>query len=234
MRFANTLKFDIQFQFRHGFYYAYLFVTVIYALALINLAPDLRASITTLLLFTDTAMIGFFFIGGVVLLEKGQNIFEALFSTPIRLREYLLSKIVSLTFLATLSSLAIVFAAHGLPAKLTLFILGFFCSSCVYTLFGIIFACYARNVNDYFAKAMGFGILLSLPLVEYTGLFSLPIFYLFPSKATILLLDVIVKNSGTPQLVYAFVCLIIWTVIAWVVAKRTMHNKIIYKIGSAQ
>ena len=51
MRILSAIKADILFQFRHGFYYAYLFVTGFYVLALLSLKGNLKETITTLLLF---------------------------------------------------------------------------------------------------------------------------------------------------------------------------------------
>jgi fluoroquinolone transport system permease protein len=232
MRVASALRYDILFQFRHGFYYAYLFVTAIYVLALLNLHQNIRAAVTTMLLFTDTTMLGFFFIGAIVLLEKGQNILESLFVTPLRVYEYFISKVASLTLISLLSALIIVLTTHGPFKNIFVFIAGLAVSSCFYTLFGFIFAARAKNVNDYFAKALGVGLFICLPVIGYFNIFKTPMFYIFPTQATIILIEIAFKDFSILEIVYAFVCLTVWSVIAAVFAYRSFYKHVILKIGT--
>ena len=232
MRLLNTIRYDILFQFRHGFYYAYIFVTVIYVLSLLNIKEGVRSTVTTIVLFTDTAMLGFFFIGAIVLLEKGQNIFEALFVTPLRIIEYLLSKVISLMFISLISALIIVLLTQRNFNNFYLFLIGFVFSTSFYTLFGFIFACYAKSVNDYFAKAVAFGLFMSLPVVDFLNIFKTPLFYFFPTKATFILIDILFVEYHSVEIVYAFCCLSLWLIAASVIAVKVFHKKIILKIGS--
>ena len=227
MRLSNTLRCDILFQFRHGFYYAYLFVTLVYILALLNLPESFRPLATTVVLFTDTTILGFFFIGGIVLLEKGQNILESLFVTPLRLHEYFLSKLLSLTLLSLLSSLAIVLSTHGLFRNLALFTAGLALSSCFFTLLGFILVAQAKHVNDYFAKALGLGILVCPPLLGLFNLTNSPLLYIFPSQATFILLKIAFEDVATFKLIYAFGWLGICTLLTAIWAYRSFYKHII-------
>ena len=230
MRFSNTLRCDILFQFRHGFYYAYLFVTIVYILALLNLPESFRPLVTIFLLFTDTTILGFVFIGGIVLLEKGQNILESLFVTPLRLHEYFLSKLLSLTLLSLLSSLTIVLSTHGLFRHLALFTAGLALSSCFFTLLGFILVVRAKHVNDYFAKALGVGILVCPPLLGLLSITNSPLLYIFPSQATLLLLRIAFEDVAAFELIYAFGWLIACSLIAGIWAYRSFYKHIILKI----
>ena len=96
MRFTSALKYDLKFQIRHGFYYAYAFVVTFYLIALLNIPLGIREWVTTLVIFSDTSVLGFFFVGSIILLERGQGTLNTLFVTPIRLHEFLLSKSLSL------------------------------------------------------------------------------------------------------------------------------------------
>ncbi|MBN2010948.1 hypothetical protein JW960_16485 [candidate division KSB1 bacterium] len=233
MRILYAIGFDIRFQFRHGFYYAYLFVSVFYILGLLSLTNiDFRQTVTTLMLFTDTTMLGFFFIGALVLLEKSQRIHESLFITPYRLYEYFISKVVSLTIISMTSSLAIVLAVHRHIEHPVIFVLGLALSSCFFTLFGFIFAARANNVNDYFAKALALGMAMSLPLIDFLDVFKSWIFYLFPSQATLIMINSAFKDYSIAAIIYSIVSLIAWSALIARVAYRSFYNNIIYKIGS--
>ncbi|NQV49093.1 MAG: hypothetical protein HQ507_01245, partial [Candidatus Marinimicrobia bacterium] len=59
MRLVISLKQDIRFQFRHGFYYVYAILSVIYILVLRFLPDALVHPTMILILFTDVCALGF-------------------------------------------------------------------------------------------------------------------------------------------------------------------------------
>ena len=209
---------DIRFQFRHGFYYAYAVLTILYIIVLRLLPDTMVYPALTLILFSDICALGFFFIGAIVLLERGQNLTESLFVTPLRLREYLLAKILSFLFLATLSALLIMLGASIGGQDLMWFVFGAVFSALIYTLFGLIFAARARHVNDYFVKSLGAGLLISLPILAYIRLFDTPLFYIFPTRATLILLDVLGTDYALSEKLFSVASLLIWFLIlgSWV------------------
>jgi len=226
MRLVISLKQDIRFQFRHGFYYVYAILSVIYVLVLRFLPVPLVHPTMVLILFTDVCALGFFFVGAIILLERGQNITESLFVTPLRLYEYLLSKLLSFLILSVLSTGIIILGASIHMQNVVWFCFGLIFSSGIYTLFGLVFAAKARNVNDYFVRSLGMGMLISLPIVAYLGLFDSPLFYLFPSKATLILLDALGQTHTSGELVYAGVSLLFWTLLFAFMAHRRFENHV--------
>ncbi|MBT3228674.1 MAG: hypothetical protein HOD43_10435 [Candidatus Marinimicrobia bacterium] len=218
MRLLAAMVQDIRFQFRHGFYYAYAILTILYIIVLRLLPGTMVYPALTLILFTDICTLGFFFIGAIVLLERGQNLTESLFITPLRLHEYLLAKILSFLFLATLSALLIMLGASIGGKDLMWFVFGAVFSALIYTLFGLIFAARARHVNDYFVKSLGAGLLISLPILAYVRLFDTPLFYLFPTRATLILLDVLGTDYALSEKLFSVASLLIWFLIlgSWV------------------
>ena len=218
MRLLAAMGQDIRFQFRHGFYYAYAVLTILYIIVLRLLPDTMVYPALTLILFSDICALGFFFIGAIVLLERGQNLTESLFVTPLRLREYLLAKILSFLFLATLSALLIMLGASIGGKDLMWFVFGAVFSALIYTLFGLIFAARARHVNDYFVKSLGAGLLISLPILAYVRLFDTPLFYLFPTRATLILLDVLGTDYALSEKLFSVASLLIWFLIlgSWV------------------
>ena len=218
MRLLAALEQDIRFQFRHGFYYAYLVLTVLYIITLRLLPEALVHPALTLILFTDICTLGFFFIGAIILLERGQNLTQSLFVTPLRLHEYLLAKILSFLLLSVASALLIMLGASVGGQDFLWFIFGAIFSALIYTLFGLVFAAKARHVNDYFVKSLGIGLLISMPILAYVGLFDTPLFYIFPTKATLILLDTLAGDYDLTHKLYSVASLLIWFSIlsAWV------------------
>jgi len=221
LRLMAALAQDVRFQFRHGFYYVYAVLTILYIIVLRLLPDGLVHPALTVVLFTDICALGFFFIGAIVLLERGQNLTESLFVTPLRLHEYLLSKTLSFLFLSMLSTLLIMLGAWIGGQDLIWFILGVVLSAVIYTLFGLVFSARARHVNDYFVKALGLGAFLSLPLLAYLNLFQTPLFYIFPTQATLVLLDVLATDYLLSEKIVSVVSLLIWlTIFGWWALQR--------------
>ncbi|NQV16416.1 ABC transporter permease [bacterium] len=140
MRLSAAIAQDIRFQYRHGFYYVYAILTVLYIVVLQLLPDQLLQPTLTLILFSDVCTLGFFFIGAIVLLERSQNITESLFVTPFLLHEYLLAKLVSFLVLSTVSALIIIVGSGSQKADFLWFIYGLIMSSILFTLFGLLFA----------------------------------------------------------------------------------------------
>ena len=58
MRAASLIRNDFRLQFQHGFYYAYIFVTLAYIGILRAIGSEGRALMSPLIIFTDPAMLG--------------------------------------------------------------------------------------------------------------------------------------------------------------------------------
>ena len=203
----------MRFQLRHGFYTAYAVLSVMYII-LIRLLPDtLAGPALTLILFSDICALGFFFIGAIILLERGQNITQSLFVTPLRLSEYLLAKQISFLILSLMSAFLIVLGVSAFKGDVLWFSYGLIMSSSVYTLFGVYFAAKARHVNDYFVRALGIGLFISLPVVAYLNLFDTVLFNVFPTHATLILLDVLEHNYSGSEKIYAGLNLLTWVIV---------------------
>ena len=97
----KTLLTQILWQFRilhkNNLIVISILVTAIYALVFYFLKdlPNME-KVLTLFIYNDPAIIGLFFIGLSVIIEKNQQVLSALFVTPMNLHAYLLSRILSL------------------------------------------------------------------------------------------------------------------------------------------
>ncbi|MFZ5642268.1 MAG: hypothetical protein ACOY46_01610 [Bacillota bacterium] len=223
MRTLSAIKYDIKFQVRHGFYHAYLLLTVLYAVAL-NIMPETyRPAMFSLIIFTDPSVLGFYFIGGIVLLEKGQNTLESLFVTPLKVSEYIWAKVASLTMLSLLSTLAIAILSMGLRINFTLLITGVTLSSIFFTLLGFALVARAKSLNQYFFYSLPL-IIFTLPALVYLGFPDTGIFYILPAKPALLLIDGAARGITLPDLVYSFAAMLVWIVIAYRWAYRWFYR----------
>lgn len=236
---AKLFKQDVQFQFRHGFYYLYAFVTAIYILALLFIPADFRSFWNVLIVFTDPGTLGFFFIGAIVMLERNQQLLTYLFITPVKLGRYLLSKILSLTLIAWLTSLFIAYSALGTTVSfiwLTIIVLlcSFFFTSC-----GLIISVDSPSMNHFMFRAIVSMIIFYIPLLNYLDWISFRLFELMPSYSALVLLEYAMSREGgffafpLPQstLWIHVGLLILWGLLAYRMAYRRFYKYILSNTG---
>lgn len=180
MRLINALKADIKFQFKQGFYLVYVFITIGYLIVVQQLPSFLQKSAVPLIVFTDPALIGFFFIGGIIMLERVQGIFNYLLVTPLRTKEYMISKIISLSITAVFASIAITAGGYKENVNVLILIIAIFLISIFATLLGIIAAINCRTINAYFIKMIPYILFLVLPCIA-SMMNKEPWLFLFPS-----------------------------------------------------
>ncbi|MDF2893132.1 MAG: putative transporter permease [Clostridia bacterium] len=231
MRILQAVKYDIKFQFRHGFYYAYLLLTILYIFAFRLMPIDAARYAATVIVFSDPAVMGFFFIGGIVLLEKGQNIYQSLFVTPLRVHEYLIAKAVSLTLLSTITSFAIIVLSFGRVENPLIFLLGVVFTSVLFTLIGFTLAVRCKNINQYIIISPLYTIIFMLPMLEYFGLTKSWLFNLLPAKPSLILIKAAFYNITFADTAFGIIALLIWCVISYVWAKDWFYKYIVLRAG---
>ena len=97
MRIIHLIKGDIVFQIKYGFYFLYVVFTVLYAFVLVILPETWQETVASLMIYSDPAAMGLFFMGAIVLFEKSQRVLNSLAVSPIHISEYILSKFNSST-----------------------------------------------------------------------------------------------------------------------------------------
>ncbi len=232
MRIMTALKQDLKFQFRHKFYHAYLIVSIIYIALLLSLPGDLRPFIAGIIIFSDPAMLGFFFISAIILLEKGDRILESLFVTPLKLEEYITAKLASLGALSLLTSLVIVLITIETRVNYLLLIVGVILTAATFTLFGLAITAWIKSVNQFLIISTLFSVIAVLPVIGYFGLADSWLFYLWPSQPALLMIGGALNGSiSSYHLLYSIAAFSIWLYIGLRWAKSWFYKYIILKIG---
>ncbi len=171
MRMVAQIRTDISFQYKHGFYLAYVIVSVLYITFLAFIPSSWKETAAVLLIFSDCSFLGSFFVGGIILLEKDQGMIQQLLISPLRISEYILGKALSLSCLATVASTFILFASFGRSLHYTPILVAVFGCSLFATFLGMIIAIKVKSVNQYLLVTPLFVPIFFLPLANY---FSLP------------------------------------------------------------
>ena len=232
MRFLQALKQDIKYQFRNGFYYVYLFVSIIYIVILNKIPTDFQGIVIALVIFSDPAMLGFFFVGAIILLEKEENIFEALFITPLRVKGFIAARISSLTIISLLTAFLIAIVVRGFDFNYILLFISLTLTAIFFSLQGLTIAVLTKTVNEYLIYSIFYSIILVIPFLEFLNIYENIIFYIWPTRASlILILGAFSKNIGLYESIFSIFILILWIFIAYKVAYKYFINYIILKIG---
>lgn len=179
---------DIRFQIKQGFYLVYVIITIMYLIILSFLPTSILPTAVPLVVFSDPSVLGLFFIGGIILLEKSQGVLMVIVVSPLKSMEYILAKVISLTLIATLATVVItLFGYHESVNWVTLILSTIFTSS-LFTLLGIIINAGCKNVNQYMLKTIPYMLLFILPCFSLIGFPYSDLFLIFPSVAALKLM----------------------------------------------
>lgn len=188
-RMLSTIAWDVRLQFRQGLYYAGIFVIVVWLVVMSLLTPEFRALFLPFAIFMDLSVFGFYFMAGMLFLERGERVLEALVVTPMPRYGYLLAKITSLTVLSIVLSAVLVLLLHGPRLNWLLFILGVGLNSWLLTLIGFILAARYNGISDFIIPSIVYMIPSQLPLLYYFGIWDHWLLYLVPTQPAMLLIE---------------------------------------------
>ncbi|HKQ74767.1 MAG TPA: hypothetical protein VJ810_13830 [Blastocatellia bacterium] len=139
----------ILFELRHGFYYATAFV-LIFCVVVASRIPSVDLSwLLPALLLGNLLLNTFYFIGGLILLEKGEGTLEAQVVTPLPTWEYLASKVGTLTLLGLVENTVIVMLLVGLGFNLLPLAASLVLTAALYCLAGVIAVVRYASINEY-------------------------------------------------------------------------------------
>lgn len=163
MRLKGLFLLDMRFQAKYGFYFLYGILTVIYGILLLSLPENWREKAATLLIFSDPASMGLFFMGAIVLLEKNQHTPWALAVSPVLPEEYILAKVGSLSAISLV--VAAVLALVADVKCLYLVLPGTALASVLFTLLGMIAATKIASLNQFILWTVPIEIVCFVPAV---------------------------------------------------------------------
>ena len=223
----SLTKYDILFQLKQGFYTVYAILVVIYLLVLFYLPHSVRMPVTAYIILNDTSVVGFIFVGALVLLEKQQNILESLFITPLELSTYLWSKVLSLSIIAVLASLIIGILPGGMRENWVAMTLSVILGSSFFTLAGLGVSARVNTLNQYIVGIMTAGLIMVAPVALYFFIPDLSI--IFPVNAAIDLLISTPATQSVKGIIADSAVLILWIILAFLWAKQQFIKYVIQK-----
>ena len=226
MRTKSLILSDIRFQFRYGFYFIYLVFSLVYIGMLFAFPENWRQTAALLMIFTDPAAMGLFFMGAIVLFEKSERVLNSIAVSPVKPLEYVVSKLVSIGLIASLVACVIGFVA-GVVERPLLFIIAVFLCSCLFSSAGLIVASKISSLNQFIIAAIPAEIIIVVPVFLWVFWIKSDFFALHPGVSMLMLC------SGDGNAVIAMVSLFVWTVILTVFAVKTV-GKMLKSVGGVK
>ncbi|QCT73343.1 ABC transporter permease [Eubacterium maltosivorans] len=220
MRIAGLLKGDICQQWKYGFYGLYLILTVIYAGVLSIMPPDWKVPGTALIIFSDPAALGLFFMGAVILLERSQRVLESLAVSPVRSEEYIVSKALSLSLIGTLAA-AVLGVVGGSPS-LPLLCIGTFTGAMLFSMVGLTAGARISTLNQFILVTVPVELLIFGPAILWVAGYQPWLLGLHPGVAVYQLI------SGSVH--WTALSLLLWLAMAFFAA-RTAYIKMTRHLG---
>ena len=194
MRLLSLICGDIRFQFKYGFYLIYAIFSVLYILLLFLFPETWRTKASAVMIYSDPAALGLFFMGAIVLLEKSERVLKALAVSPVTATEYILAKVISLTGISVIVSVLLAVVARA--ENIAFIVISVALTSAIFTLLGLISATKINSLNHYLYLIIPIEIVCMIP----------PLFFLFYPKEILRLyplnsaISLISGNSKIPAL----------------------------------
>lgn len=230
-RLASTMMLDFKQQVRYGFIVAAAFSVIVMVAMLSQL--DTKGSQLFLPVFIlGNLLLGtFYFIAGMVLFEKGEGVLQGLIVTPLRVDEYLGSKVLTLTALAIVENLVIATVIFGTGYNVPLLVAGTILTAIIYVLLGFVVVSRYSSISEYLMPSALITIFLTLPLFDYLKVFETPLMYLHPMQAPLVLLKAAVVPVETWQLAYGVAYSLVLVLAMFVLSKRAFYRHIVNREG---
>lgn len=218
----SFVRWDITLQARNGFYYASVFVALTISAVVVSL-PALGAAsavwVPAVFVF-NLVITTFFFVTGLILLDREEGTLTALAVAPMNPSTYLASRIATLTVLASLETVVIVAIGFQLPARWPLLLTGSAALGLFYTCAGAIIASRYASVNELLLPASCIVTFLMLPLVAHFGFQTRAVYLAHPVEPALTLLRAAYQPLSGFEVAAALMGAIFWSVLSYAIARH--------------
>jgi len=177
-----------------------------------------------LIIFNDPAVLGFLFVGVMVLFEKNENTLQVLAVSPMEEHHYLWSKAVALTVVSVICCYSMAFATYGMHFHWFHFGMAAVLTTLLFTFIGFIAVAGESSFNSYLLKAVGILLFLALPFLGYFEVVSRNWFLWMPTQPAVDLFRASFQHIPLSQLVYGYVAITGWLLVSYFMALRTFRK----------
>ena len=218
MRLGKLLKGDLFFLARYGLFIVYAVFIAVYLIILHYLPGETGTFVMKLLVFSDPAAMGLFFMGAVVLLEKSQRVNCSLAVSPVTINEYIASKAIAFLIAGLVVGIIIAFGSGrslGIAA-----LLGVAGGSLLFSMGGLFVASKTRSLNQFIICSLPIEIFVSAPGFLFAfGKISSPLWLVHPGIAA---MNLLFKENDIIQLLISLTSLVVWNAIVFSITKKAV------------
>jgi fluoroquinolone transport system permease protein len=207
---SELLKKEITLQWRQGFWLVYFILTAIYTVIQLNIPSEGRLIVSLFVIHSDTSMLGAIFMGALVLLEKQQNVIQALFVTPLSPASYIRAKTLSLSLIAITMSILVYLPTHTFTPYTLLLFASIALTAAIFAMMGLGIAAGVSTVNGYFGNMIAVSLLIAIPIVPYMLLGRHAVFLILPFIASLDLMLGAVDPLPVWRIILDFTLLLGW------------------------
>lgn len=165
LRSIRLIRGDIRFQWKYGFYYIYAILVLLYMGVLSMLRGEVKEVVCNIMIYSDPAAMGLFFMGAIVLLEKSQRVLNSIAVSPVKKEEYIIGKMCSIGLISLLVGLVLL--ARTRTDHVLMACVGILSASFCFTLCGIFVGTKADSLTGYIVGTIPFEIMGFLPPIAY-------------------------------------------------------------------
>ena len=231
-RLLETMRLDVRLQLRNGFAWAIAVVVAAWVAAVTQLGGVAWAVVLPAFVFGNLVVVSFYFVAGLVLLEKEEGTLEAQVVTPLASGEYLVSKVATLAALSVVESLLVTVIAVGFGFGAFAMTAGIVLASVLYTLIG--FATVARydTINEYIFPSVVYTTLLGLPYLHYFSVWENPILYLHPLLGPLILMQAAFGGASPWQWAYGLLYPLLCVIPIFLWSRRAFERFVVMRQGA--
>ncbi|MHC4992124.1 MAG: fluoroquinolone export ABC transporter permease subunit [Planctomycetota bacterium] len=226
-RLAATALCDVRLQLRNGFYYAAAVVAACMIILLLWLPDETALLLLPVFILQNVLVNTYYFVGGLVLLERGERTFEAQTVTPLRYGEYLSAKLITLGALSLVENLLIAAAALGLDPGLAPIAVGIAISSVLLCLFGVVLVVRYDSINEYLMPSVLYCTLLVLPVVGYFGVGAPLLYEAHPIQGPLTLLRAGFEPVSAGHMAWSVLYPLLWVGPVYLWSRRALRRRAI-------
>ncbi len=234
MRLKNLIVWDFKFQYKYGILFAAVMMAIVWT-GIIYLLPTSTMVIAFPIMFvTDFAVAGFLLVAAMVFFEKGQNSLQALVVTPVRVLEYIVSKVISLSIMLSIIAFVlalVVMFSKNIEINLVVAIFSAFVSCSFFVFLGLIVSTFYQTFTD---LILPMGVLFSvcfIPFLTYVNSESLDFLdyfiWIFPTFSMLKLVDFVFLDFDITPFIVCTLYILMLDFVLFKILIRLFNQKII-------
>ncbi len=232
-RLKKLILWDLKFQLKYNIFLAAVMMASLWTFIVYMLPKSTMPIAFPIVFITDFAVCGFLLLSAMIFFEKGQNSLQALLTTPVKISEYILSKVLSLSFTLTVLALIlsiIISFLKDIETNLFFAVLSAFISCSFFVIVGLIASTFFKSFTDLILPMGIFFALAFVPFLSYVNSPNLDfldyIFWLFPTYYMLNLVNAITKDYYLITIIMSTIVVLAFDFVLFKVAVNLFDKKI--------